>query len=143
MTSSRSRSPGHAGDPGPEPPADVRAAVEEAGRATAATRLRHLAADRRDAGVVADQAAQDAVATRYRVEAEAVRVRHAADRAAVEARLREVDPTSGAALARAAEIEATVAAAAIAVQERSVVLASSVAGLVAGRAAALSASRPV
>ncbi|WP_134767044.1 hypothetical protein [Nocardioides sp. 1609] len=91
------------------------------------------------ADLAADQAAQDALATRYRSEAAATQVRQAAEQAAVVARQGEADPISYGSTMRALKIAQAVHATATAVAEEDAALAAVVAGAVVHRAEMLAA----
>lgn len=97
-------------------------------------RRRQDEADRDAAALVADQAEQDAAATRFHAEAAAIRVHQAALSAAVAALRGEADPIGPAAQRRASEVAATVETAAAAIAEQTAELAVAVARVVAARA---------
>lgn len=140
MNSSNRRSPtdqGTSGDRAYDPAVVARAvtlaesAANAAGvltaDAAAAARRGRAIAGREADHLVAEHAAQDASAARFRADAAATRVRLAAEVAAVSAHRGEADPTGPAALLRASETAATVAAAAAAVAEAADELSLSVA----------------
>ncbi|WP_182376421.1 hypothetical protein [Nocardioides sp. WS12] len=121
---------------------------------TAVTAARLLIADAADiardgranrhevaADLAADQAAQDATATRYREDAAATEVHNAAEVADQMVLGTEPDPIGPAALQRASAMAARVQAAAVAVASANAALALAVANAVALRAELVAASR--